>query len=70
MLSGLTKSKQMQITQSKSTGTRQPDRSQMNHDRQDYDYRKLQQQLHARLDQKFAERECDNKCTTKNDEQV
>lgn len=43
----------------------------MNHDRQDYDYRKLQQRLHARLDQKCAESECDNKYTTmKNDEQV
>jgi len=43
----------------------------MNHDRQDYDYRKLQQQLHARLDQKCAQSEYDYKCTTtKNDEQV
>ncbi len=43
----------------------------MNHDRQDYDYRKLQQQLQARLDQKCAQSEYDYKCTTtKNDEQV
>lgn len=43
----------------------------MNHDRQDYDYRKLQQRLHAILDQKCAESECDNKYSTmKNDEQV
>lgn len=56
------KGKQMQITQFKSTCTVednwiQENRSQMNHDRQDYDYRKLQWQLHSRLDKNCTESE-------------
>lgn len=54
------KGKQMQIIQFKSTCTVQDNwiqdnRSQMNHDRQDYDYRKLQWQLHSRLNKKCTE---------------